>query len=91
MKNIKNILTQGPALILISSMTYLISCGSEEEPSSDKVGETIDTEDLVDDTEETDDTGSYGSGLTTLSIPAVLTGTNIELTMDYGTTEFYSG
>ena len=52
MKNIKNILTQGPALILISSMTYLISCWNEEEPSSDKVGETIDTEDLVDDTDD---------------------------------------
>ena len=97
MGNINNILTQVLALILISSMTYLISCVSEEEPSTDEAGETIDTEDPVedtDDTEETDDTGdmgSYGSGLTTLSIPAVLTGTNIDLTMDYGTTEFYSG
>jgi blue copper oxidase len=67
---------------------------TDEEVTDEEVTDEEVTDEEVTDEEVIDGQiidGIYGTGLTTLKIPSTLSGTNIELTMDYGTTEFYTG
>ena len=97
------ILYKSLTVVLVISLVYFASCGNEDDAPVDPTDQGI-TDEEVTDEEVTDEgvtdeevidgqiiDGIYGTGLTTLKIPSTLSGTNIELTMDYGTTEFYTG